>query len=423
MSRSAKNIEYLWLQVKNAIDEAEFRQGLIPSEQATFDAILKRPREEKTAKDLAYAFLAVTPNLKEKYVADLSAEDEKRVYEYLSQSSKFNKLKTLFKRPKSQKVVVQRLTAPPGYEKVPTKGDGNCMFYSVYYAWNPEEGTAKAQTEESASALRQIISTEATPDDININALKRDVQESIGLARSPKEKTKLENYLSQINIFTSSQRSIAEQQVAILVEIYKQLILETVFWGGTRELDILNRFGRKNNKPFVWIFDERGQASFRVDPITGDYLPEAHPIHYNGINHYSILREIDTPAAAQQRANAEAIYAVEFAKSPEEIARDKISEKREQIRQSIMEFLLTKNFSFEQVKNLMLDIINVYSNPASANSVVKKARELLPSIGLKEADMAELETIIRTKIAELQGGKRATRKNRKGRKRHSRRNR
>jgi hypothetical protein len=413
-----------WDQVKTAISPSDFKSGLrTPLNRDLFDAIVREKVSRannsakvvkvSTLKSLMNGFKGTLKN-KEKYVEQLPQEDEETLFSFFAKSPKFSgKMKTLFKRAneKPSRFAAPVSNAPPGYEKVSTLGDGDCMFYSIYYAWNPEQGTAKAQEAASALALRRIVSREANVDDMSVEAIKSDLEQSIRLA-SGTNAAELQGYLAQINTIIQSERSQAQKQADIL-PLYKEFVLKRVYWGGTRERDILNRYGQVNNKPYIWIFDAMRNISYRIDPFTGQYIPQGYPIHYNGYNHYSILRAIDTSEGAQQRTDLEAAFAAQYAPTPEEIARGLRADKRGRLSILIRDFLESKGIEKAKRNSLALEIGNKYSGLQNLNSTANEATSKALSVDLPPEQAEELATLVRAKILELQGGKRKTRKQRK----------
>ncbi len=463
-----KAIADMWDGVKNAIPAAIFKQGLgTLIDKQIFDSIVrgKVPRANNSAKvvNLGVAKVEVpvpvpapapvvakedkigklralmsgfkgTLKNKEKYVADLPKENEQTLFTFLASSPKFSgRAKTLFKRvqakPAYRAPLYEPPPTPPGYEYVPTKGDGNCMFYAVYYAWNPEEGPARAQEAESAQALRQMLAAEADANDINIMEVQQNVQTSVGLSSGTAEVRSLSDLLNRINAIVASNTKTDQQKREEILPLYKQAVLNKAYWGTSRELEILNRFGQMNGKPFVWVFSGPTQellnlaastgvyiasGSQRLDPATHVFVPFAHPIHYNGYNHYSILRAIDTPEGVQARANANAIAAAELEPSEEEVVRERIYRKRAELQSAIETYLEGKGKNATARRGISLNITNRYSGLPSLNDVVTAARERIRAEGMTAGEAAEVEALVRAKIQELQGGKRKTRKQRKG---------
>lgn len=224
-------------------------------------------------------------------------------------------------------------TVPPGYEYVPTKGDGDCMFYSVYYAWNPEKGTDEAQKSDSALDIRQIIYDTVTADDLyDINNLLLGIKESIqtelqdaasDMWRSQSdilEDTDIWN-IQHICDLLGSYKHIKDNENSanisqIALEEYKQnLISNQSFWGDNRELSILNKYAQANGLPNIIPFNVKypEQASwfdvYQVKSNNSDrwiskirkFPNGVAPIHFNGINHYSILKEVEGEEAKIER--------------------------------------------------------------------------------------------------------------------------
>jgi hypothetical protein len=226
-------------------------------------------------------------------------------------------------------------TVPPGYEYVNTKGDGDCMFYSVYYAWNPEKGTDEAQEPDSALEIRQIIYDTVKEEDLfDINNLLLGIKESI--------KIELQDAASDM---WRSQSDILEdadiyniEHICSLLESYKQikdnensanisqialqeykdnLILNQSFWGDNRELSILNKYAQANRLPNIIPFNVNypEQASwfnvYQVKSNNSDrwiskirkFPNGVAPIHFNGTNHYSMLKEVEGEEAKIERKN------------------------------------------------------------------------------------------------------------------------
>jgi hypothetical protein len=439
MGRSYDEIFAMWETFKSFTSPDEFRQGLLnEDERRIFSDILSgRPKVSRAnnvakvvtdLKTLQTGFFAAAK--KKNYVAGLSEADEQALYAHFNGSPHFSaKLRCHFTRAKGA-APLRALAplrapvpnAPPGYEWVSTTGDGDCLFYSIYYAVHPAEGIAKAQEDGSALSIRQIIANEANADDISVNNLKNDLTESIRLTQiyDPAQSAFLQSYLDRIQTIITTEPSIPRRQQLIL-PLYKEFVLLKGFWGSTRELDIFNRYGQRNGMPFVWIFNQRTQESLRLDPATRQFIPNAHPVHFNGINHYSILKEIDTPAAAQIRRNVNAVLEAQFAPSAEEIAREVQAGKRGELVTAIKQFLESRGVSEEIRVIIASDVPNQkYNSLQNANSAATYGKARAIELGVEASVAAELETLIRTKITALQGGKRKTRKQRKVAKRHTR---
>ena len=220
----------------------------------------------------------------------------------------------------------------PGYKYVSTRGNGSCMYFSIYFAQHPELSTdAPEQTDERALEIRKLIADEANIEDVqsfDANSFALSIQ----MEKDARVKANLKRYQDKISAIdkqlapiTPPQNIITPEMVPLLnqkLSIYKELLMLHTFWGENREIAIWNRI--VENQP------ERGWKKIYVwvEPYMNylGYIPGGVPIHFNGYGHYSILSPIkakDAEAIREEEDRRWATYSTEY-----EVARQKEQELR-----------------------------------------------------------------------------------------------
>ena len=288
--------------------------------------------------------------------------------------------------------------APPGYRFVDTIGDGDCLFYSVFYAWYPEQGTTNAQTPAASKTIREFIQEHVQEEDLfDTDELLRDIQLSIGWNQV--EAQELTDALTSI---------LADPSPANILEQYKKIIMFQSFWGANRELYILNKYGPEEGHPIICLYRKPGD-NYEVTWTRG-----CIPIHYNGTNHYSILEKI--PGAEAENLRDRYFNLLER-RSTE---RDIITQKRGAIVNVLRDTFEQLGQSRNLGSKFITPIHESYASVADANSSAEVIYEKAKELGLTDDQAQRLKNAAKAKIQNLQGGKRKTRKNRKPKKRTTR---
>jgi hypothetical protein len=292
------------------------------------------------------------------------------------------------KAPNKKPVVRQAVGSHAGWEKVATKGDGNCMFHSVYYAWFPEEGVDAANRTQNAEEIRRIVSEFVTLDDLyggqrvegitelnDMTFKPESLNDSIRMANE-KEKARLVGYKKLYEDILRSNES-KEAKEDLILKLYKQVILERTFWGDNRELNILNRYAREIGLPPIMVWADNMKQF--IQPVAG-----ARPIHFNGYNHYSILKEINSPnaKAARNALNAKARGREgEFAEAEADQRRkEQIAIKRVQLTQAAFNAFRRKGGD-EGMGKTIRNIIGEYFGEETANSTANYAHNTVRELG------------------------------------------
>jgi hypothetical protein len=210
-------------------------------------------------------------------------------------------------------------SAHPGYQYVDTKGDGSCMYYSIYFAEHPDEDMSKPnQTQGKAMEIREIVAENATIQDVQAFS-GDDLDYSIQREKDAAKKAELMDFKDQLEDIDAilledygTEVEITEEMVPLLEEklrIYRELLQLHTFWGQNREIEIFNRYVRNNPESglkqiYVWVDPYRRYEGF---------LPGGVPIHFNGVGHYSILKPISGEEDKRAAENARAVaYDTEY---------------------------------------------------------------------------------------------------------------
>lgn len=187
-------------------------------------------------------------------------------------------------------------TAPAGYEKVATPANGDCLFHSVYYAWYPQQGTAVAAQKASADMIRQIIHDTVTVVDM-LGFSSFLFQEAWQGGNTPEYTaalTKIQTTDTLLNAGIPGPQQLAARVVRL--QVYKEFVTKQQYWGGNLELLILNKYALANGLPIIHVWNQRTRTYEHEDLALGN--PTA-PIHWNGEDHFSMLRRI-TPGGKRR---------------------------------------------------------------------------------------------------------------------------
>lgn len=183
-------------------------------------------------------------------------------------------------------------TPHPGYQKITTNPDGDCMYYAIYFAIHPDEDSSYGnQTPDKALQIREMVAANATINDAVVFGME-DLEDSIRKERNRTKKQELLVLRTQLRdiLKNPDNASFNEDKLAI----YRRALLHSSFWGQEREIQIFNRISAVP----IYIWDASvGRYLF--------YIQGGAPIHYNGSDHYSILKPIggqENQRAAQNTA-------------------------------------------------------------------------------------------------------------------------
>jgi hypothetical protein len=223
------------------------------------------------------------------------------------------------------------MSAPPGFHTVPTTGDGNCLFHSIFYAWFPEEGVDVANRSESANLIRKIIADNALATIKNDRIFTLlELEDAFRLSRRSLNEEQTELYtrlyseLSEINQelaeiepslraqsgVNANMREglIARQSVLYenMARIYKEAVLLTsFFWGGEFEIGVANDYAMKNSLPEIRVWNEETSTWYSGGAPVGEPCRDWAPIANSGNIHFLICVKDEglNPNAPEVSAN------------------------------------------------------------------------------------------------------------------------
>jgi hypothetical protein len=307
-------------------------------------------------------------------------------------------------------------SAPPGYCYLNTPMNGDCLFYAVYYAWHPRQSQAEQLDRSAPDQIRQILANEANMDDFPVDNwvyVEDDLRSSVQRASGPALKSLQKHYNRLQTIMNDATKSEGTKINEILAE-YKQYVRYRFYWATHREIHILNRYAERNGLPKIWIWTANGEII--------DWTPGGVPVHYNGVNHYSILEAIPGKEAERTAFNQaqEADYMVREAEyqQGEQLRQSRVAlaAKRQQLTNNVGNELTRMGVPNAKMKLIRMDVGTAYNGLASRNLARNAGKSKAIELGLTQQQQNNLGTFIENRIQQLQGGYR-TRKHRKGSKR------